>query len=74
MPGEGQWGAMEGFRAGKWQIFRKVTVVGGMGVRLQPGCPGIRVDPCGPLLAEYVDFPPKNLGPANTVILRDNLL
>lgn len=62
MPGRGQWGGMEGLRAGKRQTFRKVTVVGGLGAGLQPGCPGIRGDPCVPLLAECIDSPPKSLG------------
>lgn len=39
-----------------------MTGVAEMGSRLQLGCPGVRGDPSGSLLAEYIDFPQRVLG------------
>lgn len=53
---------MEDIRAAECQTLREVTVVAEIKSRLQPSYPGVRGNPCGPLLAEYVDFPPGVLG------------
>lgn len=61
-------GGMDSIRVAEWQTFRKVTVVADMRARLQLGCPGVRGDPYGPLLAQYVDFSLQESRPAKMVI------